>query len=67
MGTLSGEATAIFISDYLRFHLKVDSLLERLCPPGKHTVFLWLYDRVFFSFQNDPKTLDPSYTMDLDL
>ena len=31
-----------------------------------HTVFHWLYDRVFF-FQNNPKNLDPSYKMDLDI
>ena len=30
------------------------------------TVFLWLQDRVF-PFQNNPKNLDPSYKMDLDL
>ena len=29
-------------------------------------VFLRLYDRVF-SLQNNPKDLDPSYKMDLDL
>ena len=30
-----------------------------------NTVFLWLYDRVFFSFQNNPKNLDMSYKTDL--
>ena len=30
------------------------------------TIFLRLYDGVF-SFQNNPKDLDPSYKMDLDL
>ena len=31
------------------------------------TVFLQLYYRFFFSFQNNPKDLDPSCKMDLDL
>ena len=30
------------------------------------TIFLWLEDR-FFTFQNNPKNLDMSYKMDLDL
>ena len=30
------------------------------------TVFLWL-ENIFFSFQNNPKSLDPSYKMGLDL
>ena len=32
-----------------------------------NTVFLWLYNRFFFHFQNNPKDLDPSFKMDLDL
>ena len=32
----------------------------------RDAVFLRLYDRVF-SFQNNPKDLDPAYKMDLDL
>ena len=31
------------------------------------TIFLRLEDVFFFSFQNNPKDLDPSYKMDLDL
>ena len=31
-----------------------------------NTVFLQLYDRIF-TFLNNPKNLDPSYKMDLDL
>ena len=31
------------------------------------TVFLRSLDSFFFSFQNNPKDLDPSYKMDLDL
>ena len=29
--------------------------------------YLFAYKTVFFSFQNNPKNLDPSYKMDLDL
>ena len=32
-----------------------------------YTIFLQSQDRVFFFFQNNPKNLDQSYTMDLDL
>ena len=29
--------------------------------------YFFAYKTVFFSFQNNPKNLDPSYEMDLDL
>ena len=42
---------------------KVDAILGGICPPTKERDSPIPY---FFSFQNNPKTLDPSYKMDLD-
>ena len=33
----------------------------------KRFPYFFAYKTVFFSFQNNPKNLDPSYKMDLDL
>ena len=38
-----------------------DLLLKQFLP------YFFAYKTVFFSFQNNPKNLDPSYKMDLDL
>ena len=34
---------------------------------GKQLPYFFSYKMLFFSFQNNPKNLDPSYKMDLDL
>ena len=45
------------------------SLLFRISLKCACTVYLYffIYKTEFFSFQNNPKTLDPSFKMDLDL
>ena len=48
------------------FHFRTIISVTAIGVPVFFTVFLKSEDRVF-SFQNNPKILDPSYKMDLDL
>ena len=43
--------------------LQIYSLFET----SIHVPYFFAYKTVFFSFQNNPKNLDPSYKTDLDL
>ena len=47
-----------------------NEIISIFCPPlfRKQPIpYFFAYKAVFFSFQNNPKNLDPSYKMDLDL
>ena len=44
-----------------------ESVDQLIFSQFSNTVFLWLYKAEFFFLQNNPKNLDPSYKMDLDL